>query len=258
MSIETVCCENMSITCFAFCLEMWNVIWQCDSDCFLQRLFEMIRSRDHAWSSHRQFFFDRLVSFFNEWRMLILDYRVTYVCSRSVERRLWWNVKLDEAFYQTWSETTHQTWRKRLIKLDESDSSSLTKATHQSWRKRFIRLDERNVISSNLTKASFHQTWRKRHLIKLDENVISSNFWEERQFFYFLMNNSAATLDVKNLILQKIIFCVKIAVISERSWWKLNADITQFFLIKKEFQVMSKQWVIVVVQTIRTHNLSKV
>jgi hypothetical protein len=146
--------------------KMWSE--KCDSDCFLQRLFEMIRSRDHAWSSHRLFFSDCLVSLFSEWRMLILDYRVTYVCSRSVERRLWWDVKLDEASHQTWSKTTHQTWRERLIKLDESNSSSLTKAIHQTWRKKrhLIKLDE-SVISSNLTKALSHQTWRKRHLIKL-------------------------------------------------------------------------------------------
>ncbi len=30
------------------------------------------------------------------------------------------------------------------------------------------------------------------------------------------MSNSAATLDVKNLVSQKIIFCMKIAVINER------------------------------------------
>jgi hypothetical protein len=148
---------------------------KCDSDYFLQKLFEMIRFRDHTWSFHRQFFFDHLISFFDEWRMLILDYRVTYVCFRFVEQRLWWNVKLDETFYQTWNETTHQTWRKRFIKLDESDSSNLTKAIHQIWRKRFIKFDEKNVISSNLTKASFHQIWRKRHFIKFDENVISLN-----------------------------------------------------------------------------------
>jgi hypothetical protein len=149
--------------------------------CFLQKLFEMIHSRDHVWSFHRQFFSDRLISLFDEWRMLILDYRVTYVCSRFVERRLWWDVKFDEASHQTWSETTHQTWRKRLIKLDESDSSNLTKATHQTWRKErhLIKLDE-SVISSNLTKASSHQIWRKRHLIK---------FWKKEQFFYFLISD---------------------------------------------------------------------
>ncbi len=89
--------------------------------------------------------------------------RRTYVCSRFVERRLWWNVKLDE--------TSHQTWE-RLIKLDESDS---------------LNLMNENVISSNLTKA-IHQTWW-RHLIKSNERVISSIFWKERQFLYFLMSN---------------------------------------------------------------------
>jgi hypothetical protein len=87
---------------------------------------------------------------FDEWRMLILDYRVTYVCSRLVERRLWWDViKLDEK--------SHQTHCERLIKLDESDSSRLTTSSHQTWLKRFIKLDD--VISSNLTKA-IHQTWQ--------------------------------------------------------------------------------------------------
>jgi hypothetical protein len=148
-----------------FCVLSRNV--RCDlrnaiQICFLQKLFEMIRSRDHAWSFHRQFFSDCLISFFDEWRMLILDYRVTYICSRFVERRLWWDVKLDETFHQTWSEATHQTWE-RFIKLDESDSSNLTRKTsfHQTWRKRRLKLDE-NVISSNLTKVSSHQILRKK------------------------------------------------------------------------------------------------
>jgi hypothetical protein len=165
-------------------------------------------------------FADRLASLFDEWRMLILDYRVTYVCFRLVERRLWWDViKLDEA--------SHQTHCERLIKLDESDSSNLM---------------SENVISSNLTKTT-HQTWRKkRHLIKSNERVMSSNFWEERQFFYFLMSKtSVATLDVKNLVLRKILFedkCLyETAMINKRSWWKLNADITQLFLVKKSFKL---------------------
>jgi hypothetical protein len=128
----------------------------------------MIRSRDHAWSFHRQFFSNRLISFFDEWRMLILDYRMTYVCFRFVERRLWWNVKLDETFHQIWSETTRQTWRKRLIKLDESDSSNLTKkaSSHQTWWKRHLIKFNESVISSNLTRTSSHQIWRESHLIK--------------------------------------------------------------------------------------------
>ncbi len=109
-------------------------------------------------------FFDSSSLIFDEWRMLILDYRVTYVCSRSVERRLWWNVKLDETF--------HSIWEKRFIKFDENDSSNLM---------------SENVISLNLTKA-IHQTWW-RHFIKSNERVISSNFLKERQFLYFLMSN---------------------------------------------------------------------
>jgi hypothetical protein len=110
-------------------------------------------------------FFDSSSLIFNEWRMLILDYRVTYVCSRSVERRLWWDVKFDEA--------SHQTWEERLIKLDESDSSNLMSektsshqtwwmktSSHQIWRKRLIKLDD--VISSSRTNASSHQTFEKR------------------------------------------------------------------------------------------------
>ncbi len=110
--------------------------------CSLQRLSETIYSRDHAWSSHRQFFWSSSFTL-DEWRMLILDYRVTYVCSRSVERRLWWDVKLDE--------TSHQSWRERLIKLDGSGSLNLTKETSSH---------------KTLTKASSHQTWDRR-LIKL-------------------------------------------------------------------------------------------
>ncbi len=118
--------------------EMWFEKY--DSDLFFTELLKMIYSRDHAWSSHRQFFSDRLISFFDEWRMLILDYRVTYVCFRFVERCLWWNVKLNEAFNQIWNETTYKIWRKR-----------------------FIKFDEKNVISSNVTKVSSHQTLKKKH-----------------------------------------------------------------------------------------------
>jgi hypothetical protein len=183
MSIETVCCENMSITCFASCFEMWNVIWEMRFRFVLCRnclkWFILVIMLDHLFVS---FFWSSNLTF-DEWRVLILDYRVTYVCSRSVERRLWWDVKLDEASRQTWNETTHQIWRERLIKFDESDSSNLTKE---------------NVISFNLTKASSHQTWRKSHLIKL---------WERRTIL--LLSDKrfhASTHNMKNLVLQNIIF----------------------------------------------------
>jgi hypothetical protein len=144
--------------------------------CSLQKLFETIHSRDHAWSSHRQFFWSFNLTL-DEWRIFILDYWVTYVCSRSVERRLWWDVKLDE--------TSHQIWRKRLIKLDESDSSNLTKETssHQT-----------------LTKASFHQTWDRRFIKFLKRKAI------------FLLSDErshATTRDMRNLILQKITFVLR-------------------------------------------------
>ncbi len=137
---------------------MWSE--KCDSDCLLQKLFEMIRSRDHARSSHRQFFFDSLISLFDEWRMLILDYRVTYVCSRFVERRLWWNVKLDKASHQTWN-----------------DSSNLTRTTHQTWRE----------------KASFHQTWRKRHFINLTKTS-SYQIWRESHLIKLLKRKTISLL----------------------------------------------------------------
>jgi hypothetical protein len=100
-----------------------------------------------------------------------------YVCSRSVERRLWWDVKLNE--------TSHQTWRKRLIKLDESDSSNLTKETssHQT-----------------LTKASFHQTWDRRFIKLLRRKAILLLF-DER--------SHATTGDMRNLVLQKITFVLR-------------------------------------------------
>ncbi len=115
-------------------------------------------------------FFDRLISLLTndacsfsiiEWRMLVFDRRATYVYSRLVERRLWWDViKLDE--------TSHQTHYEQLIKFDENDSSNLI---------------NENVISLNLTKA-IHQIWRKKcHLIKSNERVISSNFLRRKTIF---------------------------------------------------------------------------
>jgi hypothetical protein len=57
--------------------------------------------------------------------------------------------------------------------------------------------------------TSFHQVERARHLIKLFKRKTISLLSDEQ--------SSAATLDVKNLVLQKIIFCVKTVVIDERS-----------------------------------------
>jgi hypothetical protein len=119
---------------------------------FLLKLFVTIRSRDYVWSFRRQFFW--LFNFvFDEWRMSILDYRMTYARSRLVERRLWWNViKFNKTF--------HQTHYKRFIKFDENDSSNLM---------------NENVISSNLTKA-IHQIWW-RYLIKFSKRKTIFFFW---------------------------------------------------------------------------------
>jgi hypothetical protein len=164
-----------------FCVVSRNV--RCDlrnaiQICSLLKWSVTIRSRDHAWSSHRHF---------DEWRMSILDYRVTYICSRFVKRRLWWDViKLDETFHQTLCE--------RLIKLDESDSSNLM---------------SENVISSNLTKAT-HQTWW-RHFIKfLKRKTI---------FLFFDEQSSATTFDMKNLVLQRIIILREDKEVCVRLLW---------------------------------------
>ncbi len=132
VNIETNCCENMLITCFAFCLEVWNVIWEMQfrfvlAENFLRR-FILVIMLDHLIVS----FSDRLIFF---WRMmhthswLSNDVCLFSICrATSVMRRL------------------IKTWRKRLIKHDESDSSNLTrkasshqkltKATHQIFEKK--------------------------------------------------------------------------------------------------------------------------
>jgi hypothetical protein len=138
-----------------FCVLSQNV--RCDlrnaiQICSLQRLFErfiLVIMLDHLIVN----FFWSFSLTFSEWRMLILDYWVTYVCSRSVERRMFVLDFSSEVYDETSSLTKHLIKVRRLIKLDESDSSNLT------WK---------DVISSKLTKASSHQTW-DRHLIKLFE-----------------------------------------------------------------------------------------
>jgi hypothetical protein len=162
----------MLITCFASCLEMWDLIWEMRFRFVLcLRLFETIRSRDHAWSSHRQFCWSFNLIFLTndaclfsiiEWRIFVLD--------------------LSSDVY----DETSLNLTKHLIKLIVSDSSNLM---------------SENVISSNLTKTT-HQTFEKKDSF--------STFWWAK--------TSAATLDVKNLVLQKILFCVKINVCMRLLW----------------------------------------
>jgi hypothetical protein len=56
--------------------------------------------------------------------------------------------------------------------------------------------------------TSSHQVERARHLINLLKRETISLFFDEQ--------SSAVTFDVENLVLQKIIFCVKTVVINER------------------------------------------
>jgi hypothetical protein len=146
---------------------MWNVIEECDFRfSSLQKVSLWIRSRDHAWSSHR-LCFDCPTRIFSRWRT-----RSNPIFSK----------------WQELDETTHQTRRKRLIKLDENDSSNLIRV-----RRLFIKSDRRHLVKSD--ELYFIKS-DERHLIKLDECIssnlmsdISSNFEKERQFFYFLISD---------------------------------------------------------------------
>jgi hypothetical protein len=171
----------MLITSFASCLETWNVIWEMRFRFILcLKLFKTIRSRDHAWSSHRQFFIFFFWSSslaFDEWH---------------AHSRLSSNVCLFSICRTTFM------MRRRLWNI----SSNLRKTTHQTWRKRLIKI------------------WREqRHLIKLDDNVISSNlrssshqtFEKTDDFSTFDERSHVATRDMRNLVLQKItFFCVRL------------------------------------------------
>ncbi len=113
-------------------------------------------------------FFDRLIS---SWQMTYAHSRLSSnVCLFSICRT---------TFVMRW-----------FIKLDENDSSNMTKAIHQTWRKKrhLIKIDE---------KTSSHQIWRKRLIKFLKRNII---------FLFFDKQSSEAIFNVKNLILQTIIF----------------------------------------------------
>jgi hypothetical protein len=111
---------KMLITCLvAFCLEMWDVIERCDFRFFfLQKVFLWIRSRDHAWSSHR----------------------LCFDCSTRIFSR--WRTKFKSIFWDD------RILTKRLIKLDESDSSNVTNNISSNL---MSSSNLTNDISSNLT-----------------------------------------------------------------------------------------------------------
>jgi hypothetical protein len=116
MNIETNCCENMLITCFTSCLEMWNVIWKIR--------FRFIFCWNYLWrfvfvimlDNFIVNFFDCLISFLTndaclfsiiEWRMLVLD-------------------SSNDVYDETLLNLT-----RHFIKFIVSDFSNLTKAIHQ-------------------------------------------------------------------------------------------------------------------------------
>ncbi len=160
VNTETNCCESMLITCFASCLEMWDVIWE--------MRFRFVFCWDCLWRFVLVIMLDHFIVIL--WRMFILDCRVTYICSRFVERRLWWDV----------------------IKLDER-SHWMTKATHQTW----------------WMKTSSHQIWRKR-LIKSDERHLIKLWERKTIFLLSDKRSHASIHCMRNLAWQKITFCTKI------------------------------------------------
>jgi uncharacterized protein (DUF2267 family) len=109
----------MLVTCFAFCLEMWDVIERCDFRFFL------------------------LQKYFCEFVFVImLDHLIVYVSTVWLEF-----FRDDECF----TRATHQTRRKRLIKFDTSDVSSDLKNRISSNLMSRISSNLTDDISSNLT-----------------------------------------------------------------------------------------------------------
>ncbi len=109
---ETICCENILITCFASCLDVncdlknaiqifscKNFLWRfvldhlrCDSRStiqifLMQKLFVTIRFRNFAWLFHRQCFWLSSLDSTNDACSLSTHW-MTYVCSRCIERRV--------------------------------------------------------------------------------------------------------------------------------------------------------------------------
>jgi hypothetical protein len=139
----------MSITCFASCLEVWNVIWKMR---FRFVLCKIVWDDSFSWScliiSSSDFF----------WSFNLIFWRMTHAHSR-----LSTDVYLFSICRATFM-MKRQVWRSISSNLKWNDSSNLTKATHQTWRK-------------------------ERHFIKSDESLISSNFEKEEQFLYFLISD---------------------------------------------------------------------
>jgi hypothetical protein len=154
MNIETNCCENMLITCFASCLEMWNVIWE--------MRFKFVSCWNCLWRFVFVIMLDHFILNFFDCLILFLT---NDACLFSIIKWRMFFLDLSSDVY----DETSLNLTKHFIKFFVSDSSNLSKAIHQTWwvktsshqiwRKRFIKLDD--VISSNLMTSS-HQTFEKK------------------------------------------------------------------------------------------------
>jgi hypothetical protein len=201
---------------------MWSE--KCDSDLFFA---EIVWNDSFSWSCliiSSSVFFHRLASLLTndacsflilEWRMFVLDLSSDVYNETSLMRHL---IKLDE------SDSSNLMSENVISSNDESDSSNLM-SENVIWSN-----DESDL--SNLTKAtSSHQVESARHLIKLFEKTDnSSTFW----WAIFCSDTWYEKLNLaENRLLSEDKCLCKTAMISERSWWKLNVDITQLFLKRK-------------------------
>jgi hypothetical protein len=186
MNVETNCCENILITCFTSCLEMWDVIWK--------MRFKFIFCWNYFWrfvfvimlDHFIVNFSDYLISFLTndaclfliiEWRMLILDLSSDVYDEMSLNLTRHFikfivsdSSNLTKATHQTWWMKTsfHQIWRKRLIKLDE-------------WKRHFIKFDESDSLN---LMTSFHQIFEKKDTFFIFWWVVFCNdIWYEELIF---------------------------------------------------------------------------
>jgi hypothetical protein len=117
--------------CNVFCILSRNV--RCDlrnaiSICFLQKLFETIRSRDHVWSSHRHSWLFNLTF---KWVTHAHSRSSSDVCSFSICRATHLMRRLRSCLIKL--RAIHQTWRRYLIKLDDVLSNSMI-SYQTRWR----------------------------------------------------------------------------------------------------------------------------
>jgi hypothetical protein len=183
----------MLITSFAFCLEMWDVIWK--------MWFKFVLCRDYLKRFILVFMLDHfMISFFWSSNLILTN----DACSFSI---IEWRMSVFDLSSDVYDETLSLI--KHFIKFDKNDSSNLTKATHEIWLKRFIKLDE-----------------KKRHFIRFNESVISSSlrssshqiFEKKDNFFTFwwVISCQYVIWEKFNLAEDHFLLC-EIVMINERS-----------------------------------------